>query len=479
MKFISTADPCKEVSAGEAIILNISNDGGVFVPSSFPILDADSLSDLIAMDYAERTAKILSLFIDELTFEELLECAENAYEKFDECCPIVKVEDGLYMLEMWHGPSHSHKDVWAVLCPFILKKLYAKRSKNKKLMTALAVGDDISLVKAFEDVKDAKAVAFYSEQQFSDIRKKQLFSSECTQIRPVAVSANFAEINAELKRIVNDRELCDQINDCDICNINEFNILSVLGSTACFVSAYCDFAESGECETGQKINFAASDIHDCLSLYYGYRMGLPINKIVLATNVNNSLVDLINSGKFDVNREFYHTVSPALDVLKNENLERFAFEISGRDGNAVSKAFSEFKKSGVFELGTIITDIFEAGWADEEETKDAVFTFFDLDDYIMDTNTAVAASVYNDYSCDTDDETPTIILSVFSPYLYSRQVLASLGSKERDENKAIIKLQNVTALECPWELISEQTPSDSENIAIENMKDIFIQTALQ
>lgn len=477
MKFIGVVDSRKEISASEAIILNISNDGGVFVPSSFPILDEKILSELVGMSCAEREAKILSLFIDELSYGELLDCVEKACAKFDEYCPIVKAEDGLYMLEMWHGPSYSRKDVGATLYPYVLQALCGKNSKPSKLLAAFAVGEDLSFVKSFQDVQDAKAIAFYAANGLADSRRKLLLADNGKGIRPIAVDAGIADIRAELKQVFDDEETRSQMQDCTVCRQNDMNVLNVLGALACFVSAYCDLVESEEIEIGEKINFAVSDVNDCLALYYAYKTGLPINKIVLATNANNALVDLINGGKFDLNRDSYRTISPALDVLGNDSLERFVFELVGRDSDAVAKAFAELKEKGKFDLNTRADEVFEAGWADEEETKETVFTFFDLDDYIMDTHTAVAASVYSDYCCDTEDETPTVILSAYSPYLYGIQTLGALGSKERDENRAINKLQNATALECPWELLSEQVPDDAEKITVKRMKDVILQTA--
>lgn len=180
-------------------------------------------------------------------------------------------------------------------------------------------------------------------------------------------------------------------------------------------------------------------------------MGLPVEKFIVASNANNALTDFFNDGVYDINRVFYKTMSPSMDILVSSNLERLIYEIYDRDDEKVRKLYDSLKKTGRFEIDfdEVNLDNFVAGWADEEDTKNAISTFFDLDDYIMDTHTAVAASVYNDYSCETDDETPTVVLSTANPYKFPIDVLGAIGSRERDSYKAVVKLYNLTALECP------------------------------
>ena len=459
MKYTCTRNSKIEISASEAIVKGISDDGGLFVPSSFPILSLADIENLIPLDYPERAAKILSMYMDEFSFEELLGYAKRAYNRFDDdaVCPLVKVEDGLYMLELWHGPTCAFKDIALTVLPYLLTASKKKLGINEQTLVLTATSGDTgkAALEGFKDVDGTHVAVFYPVSGVSEMQRLQMVTQEGGNVHVFGIKGNFDDAQAAVKRVFNDKETIDALKAKGIAmsSANSINWGRLAPQIAYYISAYCDLVDSGEIELGDKINFAVptGNFGDVLAGYYAYRMGLPVEKFIVASNANNALTDFFNDGVYDINRVFYKTMSPSMDILVSSNLERLIYEIYDRDDEKVRQLYDSLKKTGRFEIDfdEVNLDNFVAGWADEEDTKNAISTFFDLDDYIMDTHTAVAASVYNDYSCETDDETPTVVLSTANPYKFPIDVLGAIGSRERDSYKAVVKLYNLTALECP------------------------------
>lgn len=459
MKYTCTRNSKIEISASEAIVKGISDDGGLFVPSSFPILSLADIENLIPLDYPERAAKILSMYMDEFSFEELLGYAKRAYNRFDDdaVCPLVKVEDGLYMLELWHGPTCAFKDIALTVLPYLLTASKKKLGINEQTLVLTATSGDTgkAALEGFKDVDGTHVTVFYPVSGVSEMQRLQMVTQEGGNVHVFGIKGNFDDAQAAVKRVFNDKETIDALKAKGIAmsSANSINWGRLAPQIAYYISAYCDLVDSGEIELGDKINFAVptGNFGDVLAGYYAYRMGLPVEKFIVASNANNALTDFFNDGVYDINRVFYKTMSPSMDILVSSNLERLIYEIYDRNDEKVRKLYDSLKKTGRFEIDfdEVNLDNFVAGWADEEDTKNAISTFFDLDDYIMDTHTAVAASVYNDYSCETDDETPTVVLSTANPYKFPIDVLGAIGSRERDSYKAVVKLYNLTALECP------------------------------
>ena len=459
MKYTCTRNSKIEISASEAIVKGISDDGGLFVPSSFPILSLADIENLIPLDYPERAAKILSMYMDEFSFEDLLGYAKRAYNRFDDdaVCPLVKVEDGLYMLELWHGPTCAFKDIALTILPYLLTASKKKLGINEQTLVLTATSGDTgkAALEGFKDVDGTHVVVFYPVSGVSEMQRLQMVTQEGGNVHVFGIKGNFDDAQAAVKRVFNDKETIDALKAKGIAmsSANSINWGRLAPQIAYYISAYCDLVDSGEIELGDKINFAVptGNFGDVLAGYYAYRMGLPVEKFIVASNANNALTDFFNDGVYDINRVFYKTMSPSMDILVSSNLERLVYEIYDRDDEKVRELYDSLKKTGRFEIDfdEVNLDNFVAGWADEEDTKNAISTFFDLDDYIMDTHTAVAASVYNDYSCETDDETPTVVLSTANPYKFPIDVLGAIGSREKDSYKAVVKLYNLTALECP------------------------------
>lgn len=480
MKFTDTRNTQTSVSASDAILNCTPNDGGLYVPSSLPILSGEDIGALCDLDREERYAKILSLFVDELTFDELKYVVSGMfdYDNDEDEDGLIKVEDGLYMLELWHGPSHIFRDLGAKLLAKLSFALREKKGLQNKTLSVQAVSRDLSLANAYCELNDAYTMLVYPKD-ISLVVRRLIGGIEEGNFRTFEYDGDINSLQTELKNAFKDDEVKDAISDANIRlqQKEDLNIARVLAMTCCVVDAYCDLVRSGEVELGDEINFSipSANLTNALSAYYAYKMGLPIHKIIVATNANNALVDFFNDGVYSVDRELFSTMSQDLDRLFCRNLERLIFEVSGHDSRLVRDCYQELKECGKFEFEEILDEnVFEAGWADEEDTKQAIFTFFDLDDYIMDTHTAVGASVYNDYSCDTDDETPTIILSLEDPYFNSVAVLEGVGVRERNEQKAIMKLQNLTALDCDDDILIEYENMRHEKVKKDGVKPLVL-----
>lgn len=481
MKFVSTRDSKKEVSASEAIVKGISSDGGLFVPSSFPFLSLEEISKLSELDYAEKAAKILSLYLEEFSYEELLTYTKKAYSRFEEnVCPVSKIEDGLYILELWHGPTCAFKDFALTLLPYLLVASKKKIGKEDKTLILVATSGDTgkAALAGFKDVEGTEIIVFYPSTGVSEMQKLQMVTQEGNNVHVAGIKGNFDDAQTAVKKVFNDQDIIAKLKEknIDMSSANSINFGRLAPQIAYYFSAYCDLVESEEIKLGDKVNFVVptGNFGDILAGYYAKKMGLPINKLIVASNANNILTDFFNTGVYDTNREFYKTASPSMDILVSSNLERLLYEVLGHNDAKINKIYDDLKKTGKFEINLDEVDLstFEAGWADEEETKSAIFNYFDLDDYIMDTHTAVAASVVDDYLCETEDDTPVVVLSTASPYKFSVDVLAAIGGKEKDPFKALVKLQNATALECP-DSLSDLQNKQKRHLTVIEKEEIF------
>lgn len=478
MKYVSTRDRMRTYSAAEAIVKGISDDGGLIVPSSFPILNEEKLDALCTMDYPERAATVLKDYLDEFSYEELLDYARKAYSRFDgdDPCPLVKVDDGLFVLELWHGPTYAFKDMALTLLPHLMVASKKKLGDESRTLILVATSGDTgkAALEGFRDVEGTEIIVFYPADGVSAMQKRQMLTQQGGNVHVAGIKGNFDDAQTAVKRVFTDLEVIEKLRShgIEMSSANSINWGRLAPQIAYYVSAYCDLLNAGEIEKGEKINFVVptGNFGNILAGYYAYRMGIPVHKLIVASNANNILTDFFGTGKYDVNRKFFKTMSPSMDILVSSNLERLIFEATGRDSAKVRKIYDDLKTYGKFELNLeeLNLDIFEAGWADEDETKEAIATFFDLDDYVLDTHTAVAVSVYNEYQAETEDETTTVVVSTASPYKFACDVYnAVAGAHEKDPDKAVMKLHAFTAAECPDGILALNSLPVRHNTVIE------------
>lgn len=464
MNYISTRNASRVYSASEAIVKGISDDGGLIVPSSFPAIDKEFIENFSTLDYPERVATVLHSYMDEFSYDELLSYAKKAYSRFDgDPCPVTKIEDGLFVLELWHGPTFAFKDMALTLLPYLLTASKRKLGREDKTLILVATSGDTgkAALEGFKDVDGTEIIVFFPSQGVSKMQKLQMLTQEGKNVHVVAIKGNFDDAQTAVKEIFNDSETNERLEKIGVTmsSANSINWGRLVPQIVYYISAYADLVASGEIENGDKVNFCVptGNFGNILAGYYAYRMGLPVNKLIVASNENNVLTEFFGTGVYSLDRKFYKTSSPSMDILVSSNLERFIFELTGRDDKKVAELYSALKKDGKFEidLSLLKSSIFEAGWADEDDTKDAIRNFFDLDDCILDTHTAVAASVYTDYQGETEDDTPAVIVSTASPYKFAVDVYNAVADgKEQDVDKAVEKLQFASGLECPAGLLS-------------------------
>ena len=440
MKYISTRNKNKTVSGAEAIAMGISDEGGLFVPESFPKITKADRDKMAAMSYAERTAYVLSKYLDEFTYDEILEMVNKAYSRFDsdEVAPVVKLDDSLFVLELFHGPTYAFKDLALTLLPYLLTASKSKIGDSSSTLILVATSGDTgkAALEGFKDVDKTKIMVFYPSDGVSDMQKMQMITQEGSNVEVVGIKGNFDDAQTAVKRVFTDAKVKAELKkrNIELSSANSINWGRLAPQIAYYISSYIDLVSSEEISDGDKINFVVptGNFGDILAGYYAYKMGLPINKLIVASNKNKILSDFFHEGVYDVKRDFYKTASPSMDILISSNLERLIFEATGRNGKEVVKLYDDLKenKKFVFDVSKI-DEVFASGWADEEETADAIHDTVDEYGYTTDTHTAVAMSVYYDYIDETADETVTVVLSTANPYKFPLFVYNSVTGKNK------------------------------------------------
>lgn len=454
MKYTSTRNTAVSVDAATAVIDGISAEGGLFVPETLPRLDYHTLLDL---DYAARADAVLRLFFD----FDVAGVAEAAYSAFDgDPAPVVKTDDNLYVLELWHGATCAFKDMALSVLPRLLPRAKAAVGNTDKTLVLVATSGDTgkAALEGFKDVDGTSVCVFYPTDGVSRVQKLAMQTQTGSNVLAVGITGNFDDAQTAVKRAFADATLGARLKDKGIAlsSANSINIGRLVPQIAYYFSAYCDLVNDGEIAGGDKIDFVVptGNFGNILAGWYARRMGLPVNKLVCASNRNNVLTDFINTGTYDINREFYKTESPSMDILVSSNLERLLFELSGRDAASVKFRMSELARCGRYSATAAeieqIKDAFACGYADEDDTADAIAYMFDEYGYLIDTHTAVAVSVAEK----REFARPTVIVSTADPYKFAPAVLRALGESTDGEvtEKTLDTLEELTAMDAPAQL---------------------------
>lgn len=463
MDFISTRGGAA-VSAGSAILKGIASDGGLYVPSFFPILTSEDIDKMCAMEYYERSAFILGKFLTDYTEEELLTATKAAYERFDgDPAPLVKVDDNTYVLELFHGPTLAFKDIALTLLPHLMTLARKKANSSDKTLILVATSGDTgkAALEGFKDVEGTEIVVIYPSKGVSDMQKLQMQTTTGANTHVIGIEGNFDDAQTAVKTIFKNKEAEEEFAKLGLklSSANSINWGRLVPQIVYYVSSYVDLYASEEIEEGEQINFVVptGNFGNILAAYYAKKMGIPINKLIVASNVNNVLTDFFTEGKYDVNRPFHKTMSPSMDILISSNLERLLFEFGDRKPEFVRDIMEKLDLYGKYELDLDELEEklgeFMGYCSSEEETSDAIDNFYDMFDYLLDTHTAVAVSAYYNYTADTEDESKTVIVSTASPYKFAADVYESLTQKrENDSFKAVKKLSNYTGVEIPEQI---------------------------
>lgn len=438
MKYYSTRDTSIKITAAEAIASGLAPDGGLFVPESLPTIGAPELEKLMGMDYRQRAAYIMGMFLEDFSQAELQGFCSKAYaDNYDtkNAAPLNILSDDTAVLELWHGPTCAFKDMALQMLPYLLTASLKKCGEKREVCILVATSGDTgkAALEGFADVEGTKILVFYPRDGVSDVQKLQMTSQSGDNVLISAVVGNFDDAQTGVKLIFGDREFAEKLDKKGyyLSSANSINWGRLLPQVVYYISAYCDFVASGKIEMGDKINFCVptGNFGNILAGWYAKQMGLPVEKFICASNSNNVLTDFIETGVYDRNRSFYCTSSPSMDILVSSNLERLLFACCQSDAE-VSDYMSKLNTVGKYSVSSqvlerIQTD-FAAGCCSDEETKAEIAKMF-KDGYLIDTHTAVANYVLREYREKTGDIAPTVVVSTASPYKFCDSVLAALG----------------------------------------------------
>ena len=445
MHFISTRGNKEKVTGSQAIINGLCNDGGLYVPTFFPNI-SNKLSKLINLSYQDLCFEILKLFLDDFTEEELKLCINNAYDKkFDtlKIAPTKKVND-TFFLELYHGPTCAFKDMALTLMPYLLQTSLKKNNIKDEVVILTATSGDTgkAALEGFKNIDQIKIIVFFPEDGVSTIQKLQMQSQEGNNTYVVSINGNFDDAQTAVKTIFNDEEFEKLLTDNHyiLSSANSINIGRLLPQVVYYFYSYFDLVKNKYIQLGDKVNFSVptGNFGNILACYYAKLMGLPVNKLICASNDNNVLYDFFSSGTYNKNRELILTSSPSMDILVSSNLERLLFEISSRNDKKVSSLINDLNNKGIYEIDENMKhnlSCFAGEYVNELKVKKNINKVFKEFNYLIDTHTCVAYSAYEKYLDETNDYTPTVIVSTASPYKFSKDVLYSLGEEVNNLNE--------------------------------------------
>ena len=435
----STRDDSVKVTASQAILKGLAPDGGLFVPESIPSFDK-SLEELSKMSYKEVAYEVMKLMLDDFTEEELKACIDKAYdEKFDTdvIAPLVKA-DGAYYLELFHGATIAFKDMALSILPHLLITSAKKNDVHNEIVILTATSGDTgkAALAGFADVKGTRIIVFYPKNGVSPIQEKQMVTQKGDNTYVIGIKGNFDDAQTGVKKIFGDKELEKEMSEAgfQFSSANSINIGRLVPQIVYYVYAYTRLLADGEIKAGDKINAVVptGNFGNILAAFYAKNMGLPINKLICASNENKVLYDSFTTGEYDRNREFVLTTSPSMDILISSNLERLIYRIAGNSAKKNSELMESLKNTGKYEITpemkAQLSD-FYGNYATEAEDAATIKKLYEDTGYVIDTHTAVAATVYEKYKKETGDDTVTVIASTASPYKFTRSVMDAIDSK--------------------------------------------------
>ena len=469
MFYTSTRDGAVRVRSAEAITRGISAEGGLFVPESIPQLTLADFERLAALDYVGRAKEILALYLDDFSEAELAHCVQAAYggEKFSDpaVAPVVQLAD-CHVLELWKGPTCAFKDMALQLLPQLLTVAAEKTAQGKEILILVATSGDTgkAALEGFRDVPGTKILVFYPDEGVSPMQKLQMVTQAGENVSVCAVRGNFDDTQTGVKAIFTDAAIGEALaqSGAMFSSANSINWGRLAPQIVYYVSAYCDLLQCGAITLGDKINFAVptGNFGNILAGEYARRMGLPIARLICASNANNILTDFIKTGRYDRNRPFYTTASPSMDILVSSNLERLLHMMSGSSEQVV-QWMAQLQSAGVYEvpaaLLAALQDGFAGGCCDDAQTAQTIAEEFAASGYLPDTHTAVGLRVLREYRAATKDETPTVLVSTANPYKFSASVLDAVApghSDGADEFEMVERLRQITGAPCPAQLAS-------------------------
>lgn len=461
MYYKSTRNAEETMTASEAILKGLADDGGLFVPSEIPKLQV-SFEELKDMTYQESAYAVMKEFLTDFTEEELKHCIACAYdEKFDteEIAPLVKVEE-TYYLELFHGATIAFKDMALSVLPHLLTTAVKKnKAENKIVILAATSGDTGKAAMAgFADVPGTRIIVFYPKDGVSKVQELQMATQKGSNVDVVAIHGNFDHAQSGVKAMFENKELAKLLDEqgYQFSSANSINIGRLVPQVAYYVYAYAKLVKNEEIADGERINVVVptGNFGNILAAYYAKQMGVPIHKLLCASNENKVLFEFFKTGTYDKKREFMLTTSPSMDILISSNLERLIYEIADRNTEKTRTLMETLSREGAYEITESMKEKlkdFEAGFTTEKETAEKIKVVAERTGYVMDTHTAVAAHVLEQYQKESKDKTKSIVISTASPYKFVKSVMTAMEDSNRleDELELLPKLREVSQIEMP------------------------------
>ena len=436
-------------TAAQAVIQGIAEDKGLYVPDQVPALPL-KIEDMAGKPYKEIAYEIIRAFFTDYTEEEMRACVDGAYDSKFEAEDVVPVVEagGAYFLELYHGKTAAFKDMALSILPYLLTTAMKKENEDKKICILTATSGDTgkAALEGFADVPGTEIIVFFPNKGVSEVQQRQMITQEGENTHVFAIEGNFDDAQTGVKKIFNDADFAEKLAGmgCKLSSANSINIGRLVPQVAYYVYGYVKLVERGVIKAGDKINITVptGNFGNILAAYYAGRMGIPVNKLICASNKNQVLTDFFNTGVYDINREFYLTNSPSMDILISSNLERLLYHLSGNDGEEISRLMGALETEKRYEVSEKIRAgmaDFCGGTATVEETNAAIGAMYKDNGYLMDTHTAVAYKVYQDYVKETGDKTPTLIASTASAYKFADSAARSIGLGEEANGFEYVK----------------------------------------
>lgn len=461
MNYYSTRGDKTPYKASEAIIKGLANDGGLFVPESFPKLSKE-LSAYADMTYQEVALDVLGAFLDDYTEEELKYCVESAYDtKFDDAsiAPLKKVGDKFF-LELFHGKTIAFKDMALSILPYLLTTAMKKNNISEKVIILTATSGDTgkAALAGFADVANTGIIVFYPKGGVSKVQEMQMITQKGNNTTVIGVEGNFDDCQSAVKRMFSDEKLNNDLKEKGyiFSSANSINIGRLTPQVAYYVYAYAQMVKMGEISCGDKLNFTVptGNFGNILAAFYAKQMGLPIDKLICASNDNKVLYDFFETGCYDKNREFVLTSSPSMDILISSNFERLVYFASGNDAERTAALMKSLSESGKYEVDKDMKNAmkdFYGAYATEMEVKEEISKLYKSNEYVCDTHTAVAACADEKYKDATGDMIKSVIVSTASPYKFLRSVMEAVSSDllPEDDFELIELLHKQSKVEIP------------------------------
>ena len=439
LMYSSTRNKNEKVTASQAILKGLATDGGLFVPDAIPALDV-SLDELAKMSYQETAYVVMKQFLTDFTEEELKNCINRAYDsKFDttEIAPLVDAK-GAYYLELFHGSTIAFKDMALSILPHLLITSARKNNVKNEIVILTATSGDTgkAALAGFADVEGTKIVVFYPKNGVSPIQEKQMVTQKGANTHVVGIHGNFDQAQSGVKAMFSNPALNEELDKAgfQFSSANSINIGRLVPQIVYYVYAYAKLYAEGAIAKDEKVNVVVptGNFGNILAAYYAKNMGLPIAKLICASNENKVLYDFFTTGEYDKNREFILTNSPSMDILISSNLERLIYRVAGNDADKNAELMKSLSTTGKYEITEEMKaqlQDFYGNYASEAETAETIKNLYEDCGYVIDTHTAVAASVYDKYVKETGDSTKTVIASTASPYKFTRSVMEAIDNK--------------------------------------------------